>query len=62
MSAAVDRLVAQAVEQGFGEHVSDEVAQRCGAILRRTRTDRPEGRPGETSLSGAANEGDRHGS
>lgn len=43
MSAAVDRLVAQAVEQGFGEFVSDEIAERCGAILRRTRTDRVDG-------------------
>lgn len=62
MSAAVDRLIEQRIAQGFGEFVSDEVAERCGAILRRTRTDRPAGRPAEAPLSGAVNEGGRHGS
>lgn len=45
MTAAVDRLVAQAVEQGFGEFVSDEIAERCGAIIRPKGSGSSTGRP-----------------
>lgn len=41
MSAAVDRLIEQRIAQGFGEFVSDDVAERCGAILRDRTEDRP---------------------